>query len=129
MSSTPAMTKRVFNEEDSKFADRDDDFSEESEDENTKSAKAALKDFTFTPGKKLNNNGHTFMEGQGDANQDMDLSKLSSVERIKEYLEEELGEEALIKLYPIIKSFGDDILFADKIGELKDKLKHIISGQ
>lgn len=69
------------------------------------------------------------MEGQGDANQDMDLSKLSSVERIKEYLESELGEETLIKLYPIIKSFGDDILFADKIPELKDKLKHIISAK
>ena len=58
-----------FAEEDSRLADRDDDFTEESEDENTKSSKqTGLKDFTFTPGKKLNKNGHTFMEGQDGAN-------------------------------------------------------------
>jgi hypothetical protein len=47
------------------------------------------------------------------------MSKLSSVERIREYLESELGIDILIKIYPIIKSFGDDILFMDKINDLK----------
>ena len=56
------------------------------------------------------------------------MSKLCSVERIREYLEQELGPELLMKVYPIIKDFGDDILFMDKIQDLKDQLKHLLSG-
>jgi hypothetical protein len=44
--------------------DRDDDFSEESEDEQTKTSKNELKDFTFIPGSSKDgeeNKGHTFM--------------------------------------------------------------------
>lgn len=32
-------------------------------------------------------------------------------------------------MYPIIKSFGDDILFMDKIRELKSKLAHLITSE
>jgi hypothetical protein len=38
------------------------------------------------------------------------MSKLSSVERIREFLEQELGIDKLKKVHPILKSFGDDIL-------------------
>ena len=62
-------------------------------------------------------------------NNDVDMSKLCSVERIREYLESELGVELLTKVHPIIKEFGDDILFTDKIYELKDKLKHLLTSQ
>ena len=55
------------------------------------------------------------------------MSKLSSVERIREYLEESFGLEVLKSIYPIVKSFGDDILLADKIPELKEKLKPYLS--
>ena len=48
-----------------------------------------------------------------------DMSKLDTVEKIRDYLESELGVDILMKVYPIIKSFGDDILFMDKISELK----------
>jgi hypothetical protein len=51
------------------------------------------------------------------------MSKLSSVEQIREYLESELGADKLKKIYPIIKSFGDDILFMDKLQDLKSQLK------
>ena len=47
------------------------------------------------------------------------MSKLCSVERIREYLEAELGTDLLKKVHPIIKEFGDDILFTDKIQDLK----------
>ena len=56
------------------------------------------------------------------------MSKLSSVERIREYLEQELGIDKLVKIYPIIKSFGDDILFMDKISDLKYQLKPYLTG-
>lgn len=90
--------------------DRDDDFSEESEDEDTKISK---------------NNGLTFMGGHGGIlpnqgeNEEKDMTKLSSVERIKDYLSQELGKGATEQIYPIIKSFGDDILSGDKINKLK----------
>ena len=106
--------------------DRDDDFSDESEDEQTKTKKNELKDFTFIPGKeKGDNHGHTFMDKSLN---DADLSKLSSVERIREYLEEEIGIDLLLKIHPVLKSFGDDILLAEKMVELKQSLKPYLSG-
>jgi hypothetical protein len=57
------------------------------------------------------------------------MSKLCSVERIREYLEAELGADLLLKVHPIIKNFGDDILFMDKIQDLKDQLKHLLTSQ
>jgi hypothetical protein len=38
------------------------------------------------------------------------MDKLSSLERIREYLEKEIKPEKLKLIYPIIRSFGDDIL-------------------
>lgn len=108
-----------YHEEESKISavdkimdqpDRDDDFSEESEDEETKVSK---------------NNGLTFMGGRGllepsnDVAEAKDMTKLTSVERIKEYLSKELGQAATEQIYPIIKGFGDDILSGEKINELK----------
>lgn len=107
-------------------ADRDDDFSDES-DEQPKEAKNELKDFTFIPGKKLDDNkGHTFLAKSQNSG-DVDMSKLNSVERIREYLEDELGTEKLQAVYPIIKSFGDDILFMDKMQDLKAQLEHLLT--
>jgi len=57
------------------------------------------------------------------------LSKLTSVERIKEYLESELGKDTLDKILPIIKAFGDDMLFVDKLPQLKDQLAHLLSAK
>ena len=55
------------------------------------------------------------------------IDKLSSIERIREYLESELDKSTLEKIYPIIKDFGDDILLQDKMPEIKESLKHLIS--
>ena len=89
--------------------DREDDFSDESVEEAKKPNN--LKDFTFIPGAKENDNGASFSEAQPE----VDMSKLSSVEQIREYLEGELGAGKLKNIYPIIKGFGDDILFMDKL--------------
>ena len=47
------------------------------------------------------------------------MSRLASIEQIREYLEGELGIDVLMKVYPIIKEFGDDILFVDKLQDLE----------
>lgn len=108
--------------------DRDDDFSDESDELPVKQAKNELKDFTFIPGKNPGDNkGHTFLAKSQNA--EVDMSKLGSIEKIREYLESELGPHLLIKVYPIIKAFGDDILFMDKIPSLKEKLSHLLSGE
>lgn len=108
--------------------DRDDDFSDDDDEVPVKQEKNELKDFTFIPGKKPGDNkGHTFLAKSMNA--DVDMSKLGSIEKIREYLENELGSHLLIKVYPIIKSFGDDILFTDKIPELKNQLKHLLSSE
>lgn len=79
-----------------------------------KNDKNELHSFTFIPGQNPNDNkGHTFLAKS--LNNDVDMSKLSSVERIREYLESEIGSDLLKKVHPIIKNFGDDILFMDKI--------------
>lgn len=108
--------------------DRDDDFSDESEDEVTKQAKNELKDFTFIPGSKPSDNkGRTFLAKSINADTEGDVDNLSSSERIRTYLEEQLGTSLLDQIYPIIKAFKDDILFSEKMGELQDKLKHLIT--
>ena len=56
----------------------------------------------------------------------VDMSKLDTIEKIRDYLERELGVDTFLQVYPIIKECGDDILFIDKIGELKESLKHIL---
>lgn len=42
-------------------------------------------------------------------------SKMNSVENVKEYLEAEIGKQKLNQCYPILRDFGDDILFEEKI--------------
>ena len=105
--------------------DRDDDFSDGSDGEAASKPSAAS--FTLVPGQGLQ--AATFMDRGGNGQQaaDLDMSKLDTVEKIREYLEAELGVETLVKVYPIIKEFGDDILFMDKIQELKSKLAHLIT--
>lgn len=71
----------------------------------------------------------TFMGGAQD-NQVFDqLSKFTSVEEYRDFLERELGEEKLMKAYPLLKEFGDKILFFDKTKELEQILKGVLSIQ
>ena len=88
--------------------DRDD--LDDEEEESTDSSNSKFKDVTFA--------------GQDTP---VDFSKFESIESLRSFLEDELGEESLMKAYPILKDFGDNILFDDKLPELRQKLEGIIS--
>lgn len=55
------------------------------------------------------------------------ISKFTSVEQYRDFLEKELGEEKLMKAYPILKEFGDNILFFEKTTELERILSGVLS--
>ena len=40
--------------------------------------------------------------------------KLDSIGSIRDYLESEIGQDRLYQAYPILRDFGDDILFEEK---------------
>ena len=133
--------KDEMSEADTKYTlppDRDDDFSEDSEDEDTKNAKhqdSLAYSLSLAPGaygggaNALTFIGDVGMGNQNGQNEELDLSKLTSVERIKEYLESELGKDKLDEILPIIRTFGDDILFVDKLPELKDQLAQLLTNK
>ena len=53
----------------------------------------------------------SFMDG---TQMPVELSnKMTEIDHVMDYLEGELGEANLKKLYPILKDFGDDILFVE----------------
>lgn len=58
---------------------------------------------------------------------DQDLSRYDNIERIKEYLENEIGKDILSKAHPILREFGDDILYENNIPNVIQKLKGIVS--
>ena len=51
--------------------------------------------------------------------------KLNSISSIRDYLETELGKDRLYQAYPVLRDFGDDILFEEKTESLVQKLSHI----
>jgi hypothetical protein len=66
--------------------------------------------------------------GNDDANAAFEeISKFTSVEQYREFLEKELGEDRLMKAYPLLKEFGDRILYFDKTTELEVILKDILT--
>lgn len=105
------------------YEDREDDFSDESTDYKTDQSQVPLKDFTVHPA----SNDATFVGMR--LSQNADVSKLQSIESIREYLEKELGIDRLLKIHPIIRSFGDAILHSDKIDELREKLAHLLDAE
>lgn len=57
---------------------------------------------------------------------DEDLTKYNNIERIKDYLENEIGRDVLDKAHPILKEFGDDILYENNIPDVIEKLGGIM---
>jgi hypothetical protein len=58
---------------------------------------------------------------------DQDLARYNTIERIKDYLESEIGNEVLSKAHPVLKEFGDDILYENNIPSVIEKLNGILS--
>ena len=53
--------------------------------------------------------------------------KLGSIASIRDYLEAEIGQERLYQAYPVLRDFGDDILFEEKAEILVERLSHVLS--
>lgn len=52
---------------------------------------------------------------------------LDSITAIRDYLENELGQDRLYKAYPVLRDFGDDILFEEKSAELIERLDFVMT--
>ena len=50
---------------------------------------------------------------------------MHSIEHVREYLEKELGEEVLMKIYPILLDIGDDVFFDVEVVLCKE-LGHLL---
>ena len=53
--------------------------------------------------------------------------KIDSIAAIRDYLEQELGRGRLYQAYPVLRDFGDDILFEEKSADLIDKLEFVMT--
>lgn len=85
-----------------------------------------MKGITF--GDKKESSGKSSAAAKSAAEKiDEDLEKYNNVERIKDYLEIEIGKDVLEKAHPILKELGDDILYEQNIPDVIDKLKGILS--
>eukprot|EP00347_Sterkiella_histriomuscorum_P017105 403350648 len=116
----------VLDEEQDDRDDFDDDATDaSSQQDDAQSAQVDVKN-PFSHG--INNN-FTFAQGGNDDLLGQEISKFTSVEHLRDYLETELGEEKIMKAYPILKEFGDNIFFQEKTDELKELLKGILTDQ
>lgn len=83
-------------------------------------------------------NDFTFM-GNEDNSIFEEISKFTSVEQYREFLEKEIGDEKLMKAYPKLKEFvsimfthcfqGDNLLFSEKTAEVEALLDGILTKQ
>ena len=97
---------------------RRDDFSDDDDDELAPDRQSGnpLKDFTFVGGDM------TLVPRKKE-----EPKKLDSIEAIRVYLENELGQDRLYKAYPVLRDFGDDILYEEKSAELIEKLEFVMT--
>ena len=93
------------------FSDDDDDLDAD------RDAVNPLKDFTFVGDSNL----------MGARPKRSKPNKLDSIATIRDYLETELGQDRLYQAYPVLRDFGDDILFEEKTQELIEKLEFVMT--
>jgi hypothetical protein len=75
-------------------------------------------------------NDFTFMANDPNSAYVFDqISRFTSVEQYRDFLEKELGEERLMQAYPLLKEFGDNILFFERAPELERILSGILTVQ
>lgn len=69
----------------------------------------------------------TFVGGAGENPMQLEYeSRMYSIEHTREFLEQELGERTLMKIYPVLLDFGDDIHLDENFDLLVKDLKAII---
>ena len=64
--------------------------------------------------------------GRAPTIEDEMLSKNTTLESIREYLEGELGER-IIKAYPVLRAFGDNIFYDEKTIDLVRQLDGVLT--
>ena len=57
----------------------------------------------------------------------MQESRMHSIENVREFLESEIGEELLLKVYPVLLDIGDDVFFDQNTELLHSKLRHLLT--
>ena len=87
-------------------------------------SEAQMKNLTFGGGVGIQLSGENKVIGEKI---DEDLTRYNTIERVRDYLEQEIGEEILAKAHPILKEFGDDILYENNIPLVIRKLEGILS--
>ena len=53
--------------------------------------------------------------------------KIKSIQDIRKFLEEKLGQETLYKAYPVLRDFGEKILFEEYFEDLVEKCDGILT--
>ena len=79
-----------------------------------------MKDFTFVGG------GSNALQAAAPKKK-AEPKSLDSITAIRDYLEAELGQDRLFAAYPVLRDFGDDILFEEKTADLIAKLEFVMS--
>lgn len=102
--------------------------SSDEDDTNYETAKEDKIDFTQSFGKPGQQNALKDFTFMGDREMPKQVhKKLGSIASIRDFLEDELGQERLYQAYPVLRDFGDDILFEEKSDDLVAKLGHILT--
>ncbi len=55
------------------------------------------------------------------------MSRMHSIEHVREYLEQEIGEDILLKVYPRLLDIGDDIFSEENMDMLVLMLKDLLT--
>lgn len=55
------------------------------------------------------------------------MSRMHSIEHVREYLEKELGDDLLMKVYPRLLDVGDDVFLEENVEMLCLMLKGLMS--
>ena len=105
--------------EENKNAGRRDDLTDDDDDlAPDRTEVNPLKDFTFVGGS---------MDLMAKPKQQP--KKLDSITAIRDYLESELGQDRLYQAYPVLRDFGDDMLYEEKTAELVEKLEFCMTAE
>ena len=97
------------------LSDSDDDLEDDEEE-----SKVQRKDFS----KRMD---FTFMGSKEEQVKQKEIAKkIKSIQDIRKFLEDSLGQDTLYKAYPILRDFGEKILFEEYFEDLVEQLDGIL---
>ena len=102
-----------------------DDSSEESVDDDALIDQELKQHAVVESGGNLNN--FTFQGGSLKNHDEDFVSKMQSIENVREYLESEIGEKKLLEIYPRLLTLGDDLFMDDYL--LQEMLADLLTEQ